>query len=212
MLHNPDFVLGAGSESGVLWGALLEVICGLAGIGTAVFLYRVAKRDSERAAVGFVAARGLEAAMIFVGVVSLLAIVTLRGDVAGTTGSDAGSLVAIGRSLVAVHNWTFLLGPGIIPAVNALCIATVMYRTRLIPRIIPTIGLIGAPILVASSTLTLFGAYDQVSTWALLTALPIAAWEFSFGVWMALKGFKPSAVTERPAVPTTPVTYEPVAA
>lgn len=86
-----------------------------------------------------------------------------------------------------------------------------VYRTRLIPRIIPTIGLIGAPILVASSALSLFGAYDQVSTWAMLAALPIAAWEFSFGVWMAVKGFRPAAVTERPAVPKTPVTYEPVA-
>jgi ABC-type branched-subunit amino acid transport system permease subunit len=113
-------------------------------------------------------------------------------------------LVTTGHSLVALHDWTFLLGPGIMPAVNALCIGTVMYRTRLVPRIIPTIGLIAAPILLASTTATLFGAWDQVSGPATLFALPIATWELSFGVWMALKGFKPSAVADLPTVTTTP--------
>jgi len=128
--------------------------------------------------------------MIFAGVLSVLSIVTLHKQ--GVSGADPASLVATGRSLVAVHKWTFLLGPGIMPAVNALCFATILYKTRLVPRIIPTIGLIGAPILFASSMATLFGAYDQVSTSAFFGALPIATWEFSVGVWMAFKGFRPS--------------------
>jgi hypothetical protein len=93
------------------------------------------------------------------------------------------------QALVAVKDWTFLLGPGLTAAVNALYLATVLYRARLVPRIIPTLGLIGAPILAASGLATLFGAYEQVSGPALVAALPIAIWEFSLGVWLTVKGF-----------------------
>jgi hypothetical protein len=202
VLNDPNFVLGAGSETGVLWGALLEVVLGLACIGTAVAVYPVIKRHGESRALGFVASRTVEAAMIFVGVLSLLAVLTLRQDLAGT-GADTASLLTTSHALVAVHDWTFLVGPGVMPAINALCFAVVLRRSGLVPRIIPTIGLVGAPLLLASSTASLFGAYDQVSTPALLAALPIAAWELSVGVYMAVKGFRP--------VSTTNVTVEPAA-
>jgi hypothetical protein len=190
VLHNPAYVLGTGGDGGIVWGALLEVILGLAGIGTAVVLYPVATRESETAALGFVAARVLESAMIFVGIVSLLSVLTLRQHVAGTAGADAASLVTVGHSLVALHNWTLLLGPGLIPAVNAVCLGTVMYRSGLVPRVIPTIGLIGAPILFASFTAALFGAWPQFSPPAALAAIPVAAWELSLGLWMTVKGFR----------------------
>jgi hypothetical protein len=206
----PNYLLGGASDTGVLWGAVGEVICALAGIGTAVALYPVAKRHSQTAALGFVTSRVIEAAMIMVGVLSVLSLVTLHK--AGASGAGAASMVTTGRSLVALHDWTFLFGPGTIPAINALLIGTVMYRTGLIPRIIPTIGLIGAPMLLASSIATLFGAWAQVSSISFFATLPIAAWEFAFGVWMAFKGFKPSAVAELPAVTTTPSARIPVAA
>jgi hypothetical protein len=189
VVNNPDFVLGAGNDNGVLWGALLEVITGLACIGTAVVLYPVVKRYSSNGALGFVASRVLEAALIFVGVVSVLSVFTLRQEYAG---SDETAAVTAAQSLVAIKDWTFLLGPGLLPAVNALCLATVLYRSRLVPRIIPIIGLAGAPILLASFAATLFGAYEQVSSPALLAALPIAIWEFSLGLWLTVKGFKTS--------------------
>jgi hypothetical protein len=202
VLNNPDFVLGAGSDSGVLLGAVFEVITALAGIGTAVALYAVARRQSERAALGFVTARVLEATMIFVGILAVLSVFTLRNDVAGTAGTDPASLFTTGQALIAVHDWTFLLGPGLIAAVNAFCLGSVMYRSGLVPRIIPTIGLVGAPILLASCVATLFGAYDQVSGPAALFALPIAAWEFSLGVWMTVKGFRRTPITDAIDVPS----------
>jgi hypothetical protein len=210
ILHNPHYLLGAASDTGVLCGAVGEVICALAGIGTAVVLYPVAKRHSQTAALGFVTSRVIEASLIFVGVLSVLSLVILHK--AGASGADTASMVTTGRSFVALHDWSFLFGPGLMPAINALLIGTVMYRTRLIPRVIPAIGLIGAPILLISALATLFGAWAQVSGPATLFAFPIAAWEFSFGVWMAFKGFKPSAVTELPAVSTTPSARIPVEA
>ena len=211
-VNNADFVLGAGSSGGVLWGAIFEIITALAGVGTAVALYSVARRSSERAALGFVTARVMEATVIFVGVLSVLSLFTLREDVAGTAGADTASLLTTGHALTAIHDWTFLIGPGLFPVINALCLGTVMYRSRLVPRIIPTVGLIGAPLLLASGVATLFGVFDQVSAPAGLLALPIAAWELSVGVWMTFKGFKPSTGTDDRTVSTVPPAYDHIAA
>lgn len=122
----------------------------LACIGTAVALFPVVKRQNEAAALGFVTARVFEAGLILLGVVSVLAVVTLRQDVAGAAGADGASLVTTGRALVAIHDWTFLLGPGLIPGVNALLLGTLMYRSGLVPRVIPLMGLIGAPLILAA--------------------------------------------------------------
>ncbi|MEO8695885.1 MAG: DUF4386 domain-containing protein [Acidimicrobiales bacterium] len=200
VLNNADFVNGAGNSTGVLWGAIFEVITALTGIGTAVVLYRVLKQHGPAGAVGFVASRTLEAGMIFVGVISVLGVYTLRQDFAGT---DTAGLTTTAHALIAIKDWTFLLGPGVMPAINALCFATVLYRSRLVPRIMPIVGLIGAPLLLASSTATLFGAYDQVSRPAMLGALPIAAWEFSIGVYMTVKGFKSSPAADEAHVPAS---------
>lgn len=200
VLDHADFILGAGSETSVIWAGLLDLLCALAGIGTAVVLFPVAKRQSEVAALGFVTSRLLEAAVMFVGVMCLLSIVTLRQDLAGASGADAAALATTGRSLVALHDWTFLFGPGVMAGVNALLLASVMYRSRLVPRIIPVLGLVGAPLVLASDTATMFGVWDQVSPAAMLLALPIATWEFSLGVWLVVKGFRPSPVIAEPAV------------
>jgi hypothetical protein len=201
VLDNPDFVLGAGSGTPVLWGGLFEVLTALAGVATAVALYTVARRHSDRAALGYVTTRVLEAAMIFVGVLSILAIYTLRQDVAGTAGADSGALVTARHALVAIHDWTFLLGPGLMAALNALLIGSVMYRSRLLPRWIPTLGLIGAPLLLASCTATLFGAWEQISGPAALLTLPIAVWELSFGIYMTVKGFTSESVSDESTAP-----------
>jgi len=194
VVNDPNFVLGAGSDQRVLWGGLIEVLTALACIGTAVALYPVIKRHGPGRAVGFVASRTLEAAMIFTGVLAVLAVYTLRQDFAG--GTDTAALTTTASGLVAVKEWSFLLGPGIMAAINALCFATILYQSRLVPRWMPTLGLIGAPLLLASTTATLFGAWEQVSGPSILLALPIATWEFSVGVYMTVKGFRTPPATD----------------
>ena len=196
--NGADFVLGAGSDTGVLLGAFSEVIVALAGIGTAVVLFPVAKRVSETAALGFVASRVVEGALIIVGVVSVLSLVTLRNDVAGTADADAASLVTTGHTLAATYDWTFLLSQSLAPVFNALCLGYVLYRSGLVPRILPTIGLIGAPLLLAADIAIFFGVFDRTGPIA-LAALPIAVWEFSLGVYLTVKGFKPAAVAALPS-------------
>jgi hypothetical protein len=199
-----DWILSSGSHTGLLVGGLLEVIVALAGIGTAVTLYPVLKRQHEGLALGFVTSRLLEGSMIFAGVVSLLSLVSLRHS-PGPAGASAAALVATGASHVAVYNWTFLLGQSLMPAINALLLGSLLYRSRLVPRFLPMLGLIGAPLLLAADIATLFGGIGQHSSWALLAALPIAAWEFSLGIWLVVKGFKPAPITAGMAASGTPV-------
>ena len=189
--NHRDWILGSGGHTAVLVGGFLEVIVALAGIGTAVTLYPVVKRQNEGVALGFVAARVLEAAMIFTGVISLLSLVTLRQG--GATGADAAALVTAGASHVAVYNWTFLLGQSLMPGINALLLGSVMYRSRLVPRVIPALGLIGAPLLICTVIATVFGGFKLGSPE--LAAFPVAAWELSLGVWLVVKGFRPSPIT-----------------
>jgi hypothetical protein len=195
VLSDPGYIVGSGADTRVLVGGLLDMINALACIATAVVLFRVVKRQSETLALGFVTSRLLEAAIISIGVVSLLAIVTLRQDLAGTAGADEASLVTVGSSLVAVYEWTFLFGPNVLAAVNALLLGTLMYRSGLVPRAIPLMGLIGAPLLLASVIGIVLGTHALDAGVHFLAAIPIFAWELSLGVYLVVRGFKPSPIT-----------------
>jgi hypothetical protein len=207
--NHRDWILGSGSHTGLLVGGFLEVIVALAGIGTAVTLYPVVKRQNEGFALGFVTARVLEAAMIFTGVVSLLSLVTLRQDLGGTAGANTASLVTTAASHVAIYKWTFLLSQSLMPGINALLLGSLMYRSRLVPRVIPAIGLIGAPFLICTVIATLFGGMKLGSPE--LAAFPVGAWELSLGVWLLVKGFRPSPITAAIDAASTPRAYQDVA-
>ena len=184
-----NYITGPGPDTGALFGGLLEMVVALACIGTAVALYPVVKRQNEGVALGFVGVRVLEGATIFAGVVTLLSIVTLR-----QAGAGAEALVT-GQALVAQYEWTTLFGQGTLPAFNALLLGTLLYKSRLVPRVLPLLGLIGAPLLIAGVVGTMFGLWEQVNVLSGIAVLLIAGWEFSLGVYLVVKGFRPSPIT-----------------
>ncbi len=184
-----NYVLGAGPDTGAIFGGILEMIVALAGIGTAVALFQVVKRQNEGVALGFVASRTLEAAGTFASVACLLTVVTLRQE-----GAGADALVT-SHALVAMYDRLFLVTQSFIPAVNALLLGSLMYQSRLVPRVLPLLGFIGAALLVAGDIAVLFGLIGQHASSTALFAIPIALWEFSLGVWLVVKGFKPAAIT-----------------
>ena len=194
-VRGANYVVGPGPDTRVFVGGVLEIIVALACIGTAVALYPVVKRQNEGVALGFVAVRTLEAGAIFAGVFTLLAVVTLR-----QAGAGVGAL-ATGQTLVGLHDWTFTLSQSLLPAVNALLLGSLLYQSRLVPRILPVLGFIGAPLLVASTMATLFGANEYGSAMSGLLALPIAAWEFSLGVYLVVKGFRAAGLQQLGFVP-----------
>lgn len=181
-IHQPNFILSAAPASDVVLGGILELLMALACIGTAVVFYPVLKKQNESLALGFVAARVLEATLIFAGVASLLTVLNLRA-----LGAEAQ---VISRGLVILYDRLFLISQSFIPAVNALLLGTLLYQTRLVPRILPIIGIIGAFTLVAGDVAVLYGLYDQRAPIAGLSAVPIALWEFSLGIYLTFKGFK----------------------
>ena len=194
VLDDPRYILGTGADTRVLWGAFLEVITALACIGTAVALFPIVKRQNEALALGYVAVRVLEATIIVVGIASLIAVVALRQDLAGAAGADTASLVAVGKSLVAIHDATFLLGPGLLAGLgNGMLLGYLMYRSGLVPRRMALLGLIGGPLVTASGIAVLFALYEQVSPVAAIIAIPETLWELSLGIWLIVKGFDPSA-------------------
>jgi hypothetical protein len=194
VLGNPEFVVSASADdTPILGGAFLEVLLAIAVVGTAVTLYPVIRRQHEGIALGHVAGRLIEAVIIAVGAISLLAVVTMRQDLAGTTGAEAAAAVTVGQSLVAVHNWTFLFGPKLALGVNTVLLAYLMYRSRLVPRAIAVLGLVGGSLVFASGTAVLFGAYEDLSTVGVLVAAPVFAWEVSVAGWMIIKGFRASS-------------------
>jgi hypothetical protein len=201
VLHHADFVVGSGSAPGVLVGALLEVICAVGIVGTAVALFPVVKRYREAGAVAYVGLRTLEAGIILVGVASLLAVVTLRQHALGAAGTGTSSLVPVAQGLVAVHNWTFLLGPNFVCAADTLVLAYAMWRSQLIPRFIAGLGLVGGSMLFVSATAVLFGAYQQVSLPGAVAPLPVFAWELSLAIFLIAKGFRPVAAGRGDRVP-----------
>jgi hypothetical protein len=188
-VRSPNYIIGSGPDNPVILGAILEMIVALACIGTAVTLYPVLKRQNEGVALGFVAVRVLEAATIYAGIASLLSVVTLR-----QAGAGAGALVT-GQALAAQYYWTFLFGQSFLPAMNALLLGSLLYQSRLVPRVLPLLGFIGAALLVTSWTATLFGLVGQVSPATAIATIPIALWEFSLGIYLVAKGFKHSPLT-----------------
>jgi Domain of unknown function (DUF4386) len=196
VLNDTHYVLGAGTDTRITVGAFLEVILAIAGIGTAVTLFPILKRQSEGIALGYVAARVLESTVIVVGIISVMSVVTLRQDFAGGAGTGATSFVIAGQALVAVHKWTFLLGPGFVAgAGNGLLLGYLMYRSGLVPRPMAVLGLAGGSLAFAAATAELFGVFEQVSAGAAIATVPEAVWEASLGIWLIVKGFKPSPIT-----------------
>ncbi len=195
VLDDPAYIIGSGADTRVIVGCLLDVVNALAAIGTAVAVYPVVRRQNESLALGFVTTRMLEAAVIMIGVVSLLAVVTLRRDVAGLAGADQAGLVTTGQALVAVRDYTFQFGPNLCAALNALMFATLLYRSRLVPRILPAMGLIAAPFLIMATLAVVFGLTEQGSVWFAPGGVLIFIWELSIGIYMTVKGFKPSPIT-----------------
>jgi hypothetical protein len=192
LLDHPDYIVGAGADKRIALGALLEMILIVANIGSAVVLFPILKRQNETLALGFVTARVMESAFIAVGILSLMAVVTLRQDV-GAAGGD--SLVIAGRSLVAVHDWSFLLGPGWVVGVgNGLILGYLMYRSGLVPRRMTWLGLIGGPLIILSGTLVLFDVIEPGSSVQALATIPEFFWELSLGIYLIVKGFKPSPI------------------
>ena len=192
VLKDPSYITGAGPDTSVLFGAFLEVLLIIANIGTTLALFPVLKRQNEVLALGYVTARIMESAFIAVGILSLVTVVTLRQH---AVGADAATLTLVGQALVAIHGWTFRLGPNFVVGVgNGLMLGYLMYRSGLVPRPMAMLGLIAGALLCASAIAMLFGVLELGSVAQALAGMPEFFWELSLGIYLTVKGFRPSPI------------------
>jgi hypothetical protein len=188
---------GAVSKNSVFLGAILEFGVIVTNIATAVVLYPIVKRLSEKVALGYVAARIMESAFILVGIMSIISIVSVSEAMVGATGAEATALSVQGSSLAATYDWAFLFGPGLVVGFgNGLMLGYLMYKSGLVPPRMAMLGLVGGPMLILSFMLTLFGVYENGSAPSFLLALPEIVWEAALGIYCAWKGFRVTPITQ----------------
>lgn len=191
-LRDPAFVLGGGFDINVSWGAILELVLILANVASALTIYPVLRKRFPVLSMGFVASRIVESAFIAFGIVAVLALQTLRLN-AGS--ADPATLTVVGQALVALHDWTFKMGPGIVVGVgNGIILGYMMWKTRLLPRFLSILGLIGGPALLAASTGVLLGFFEVGSPIHGVAVMPEFLWELLLGIWLLVRGFNPAAL------------------
>ena len=195
VLNDTGYILGAGDDTRVTLGALLEIFLMIGNVGTAVVMFPILRRYSETLSLSYVASRTIEATIIGVGAISLLSVVTLRDDLAASIGANGTSLDIAGQTLVAIHDWTFLFGPGFCVGVNGILLGWMMYRTGLMPPRLAVLGVIGGPLIFLSAIAVLFGAYEQDGLHALFS-LPEGVFEAAFAIYLIVKGFRPSPILD----------------
>jgi hypothetical protein len=199
VLDNPaGYVAGAGHDNRILLGAFLELLLIIANIGTATVVFPLLKRANEICAVSYVTARVMESTFILVGILSVVAVVTLRKN--PSAGSDA-TLGTIAYTLADIKDWTFILGPGFVVGIgNGLLLGYLMYRSELVPRRMAILGLIGGPLIIITGVLALFGVIQWGGSVQSFATLPEAIWELLLGIYPLVWGFRAAAPILRPAV------------
>ncbi len=188
VLSDLNYITGAGADTRVFFGAFLELFLIITNIGCAVVLFPLLKRVNEGLALSYVAARIVECTFILVGILSVLAIVTLRQT---ATAADSASLATIGKTLHAIKDWTFLLGPGFADGIGTgLILGYLLYRSGLVSQRMALFGVIGGPLLAISGVAVLMGVIPQGSPVQNILSLPEIIWELFLGLWLTFKGFK----------------------
>jgi hypothetical protein len=204
LLNHPDYVVGSGADTRVGVGALLEILLAISGIATAVVIFPIVKRVNESVALGYIASRTVESMLILIGVLSLMSVVGLRQDLADA-GRASGALVDVARGLLAVRDQTALLGPQFCAGLgNGILLGFLMWRSRLLPRPMVMIGLVGGPLALVAGVGVLLGAWDITSGLPVAMTAPEAIWELSLSVWLLVKGFRPSPILTGPPVDLSP--------
>jgi Domain of unknown function (DUF4386) len=176
------YIAGGGKDNQIYLGAFLELLLILANVGTAVVLYPIVRRQNEFLSIAYVGARIIESVFIAAGIIFVLGVVSLRQD-----SPDAADLAV---SLAQLKDWTFLFGPGlIVPFGNGLLLGYLMYKSELVPRWMPWLGLVGGPLLLIGQVGVLFDVWDPSGPAGLLVA-PEFLWELFLGIYTAVWGFR----------------------
>ena len=192
-------VRGAEGKNQVILGAIMELILVVTAIGTAIGLFPILRRYGERIALAHLSFRFLEAVMISVGVVAVLSLLTLSQEFVATVGVDASVFRVSGSLLHAVREWTLILGPLLFLGVNTLMYSSLLFKSRLVPRPLASMGMIGAVLVMLAAFLAMFDIVPPFTPISGLLSAPIAVFEMLLAGWLIVKGFSSPATASEPA-------------
>jgi hypothetical protein len=194
-LNDPEYIIkSSANETGVIWGAFCELILAFSIIGISIMMFPILNKENESTAIGYVCFRLLEAIIIIIGIICMLSIVTLSNDFAKSIEPNVHSFLTVGKLLAIVHNWTFLLGPNLALGPSTLIMSYLLYKSKLVPRFIAVLGLVGGSLIISCAILVMFGVFLQISIWGALLAIPVFAYEMTLAIWLIAKGFNSSVV------------------
>lgn len=195
ILKDSNYLIkGSEHSNQVILGVVMELILVVSAIGTATTMFPLLRKYNETIALWHVCFRFLEAVVITIGIISVLSLLTLSREYVAGGITDITSYQASGTLLKAIHEWTFLLGPNFMLGINTMMYSYIFYKSKLVPRFIPILGMTGATLVFICAFLVMFGVIEQVSLWGGLLALPVAANEMILAVWLIVKGFNESAI------------------
>jgi hypothetical protein len=195
ILKNPDYIIkGPTGENQIILGAIFELVTAVTVAGTAIVMFPFLRKHSERLALGYLCFRFFEAVLIVIGLISMLCILSLRQEFASAVNPDPASFHTSSKLLLAVHAWTFILGPNFMLGINTLMYSSVFFLTKYVPRPLAILGLMASICIFTAALLEMFGVFKQTSTWGILLALPIASYELSLAVYLIGKGFDVAAL------------------
>ncbi|MCR2822718.1 DUF4386 domain-containing protein [Lederbergia panacisoli] len=195
ILNGPDYLVnGTEHANQIVLGSIMELILVASAVGTATIMFPILRKYNETIALWHVCFRFLEAIIITVGIISVLSLLTLSQEFVALESPETSSFHASGIVLHAIHKWTFLLGPNFMLGINTMMYSYIFYKTKLVPRFIPILGMTGATLVFICALFVMFGVFPQLSIWGAILALPVAANEMILAVWLIVKGFNQSAL------------------
>ncbi|NEM98507.1 DUF4386 domain-containing protein [Pontibacter burrus] len=198
VLNNANYLtLGVSFSNQIITGAISELILACTAAGTGVMLYPYLRKYNESLGLGYLSFRLLEVVFILVGIVSVLALLSLSQMYTSTPAPDTATYAAMGGVLKAIHGWTFMLGPNFMLGINTFIYSYVFFKTDLVPRKLAAIGMVSAICIFIAAILELFGVIPQISAWGVLLAMPVFAFEMVLAFWLIRVGFNPESLPKK---------------
>jgi hypothetical protein len=193
ILNAPDYLVKVSENANrIILGVLLYLIDNAAVVAIPIVLFPILKKHNEALALGYVGTRIIESVTVIVGHISLLALLTLSQEYVQAATTNASYFQALGALLLSVIDWSHLLSVEIVFALSPLLLNYLLFKSKLVPRFISVLGLIGAILLLAEGLLGMFGLgpESEISIFSLI----ILVQEMVFAVWLIAKGFNPSGI------------------
>jgi hypothetical protein len=195
IVDDSDFLINvSNNENKLVLGAILILVDCAAVVILAVLLYPVLKRYNKPIALGYVGFRIIECTTLIIAVISTLLLITLSQDYVKAGAPGDSYFQTIGTLLKEVHYWTYQIVILIFSSIFGTLLAYLLYQSKLIPRFISILGLVGYPLLLPMALFGIFG-YGEIT----ILLIPGGLFEILFPIWLIFNGFDSPAIDSGPA-------------